>query len=285
MSDPLYQCPSCSVPVHPGETICLECGTELAVTVDVDLEDAVSASEEVAGVAAPGEAAPAPGPADATICLECGERVSPDPNGLCPICGFDFDAPTMVRDADYHGAAATSQPAHSVDYRRFAGAADNNAPEAPVARGAAMPAAPAAVGTTSSEATAQAGIQLSISAPASPSLYVDGGQAVFFDGRMTSVIPLDVDQLQIGRRDPEVGHYPEVDLAHYRHVDPHLSRRHARVVREGSEWFVEDLCANDATWLNDRAHVLNRERARLGEGDRIIISDSIAFVFRTRARG
>ncbi|TVQ95601.1 MAG: FHA domain-containing protein [Deltaproteobacteria bacterium] len=96
---------------------------------------------------------------------------------------------------------------------------------------------------------------------------------------MTDRIRLDVDQLVIGRRDPDAGHFPDIDLTHHHPDDPHLSRRHARVLRRAGGWIVEDLSGNAATWLNDRAHLLDREVATLSHGDRILVSDSVVLRF------
>jgi pSer/pThr/pTyr-binding forkhead associated (FHA) protein len=99
---------------------------------------------------------------------------------------------------------------------------------------------------------------------------------------MTAQVRLDVDQVLIGRRDPSQGHYPDLDLGHFRQIDAHISRRHARVYRKGSRWFLEDLCENDATYLNDKAHVLNGESVPLKNGDEVLISDSVAMTFRVQ---
>lgn len=119
-----------------------------------------------------------------------------------------------------------------------------------------------------------------VEATAASELWVEGGQKVFFEGAMTDCIRLDMDQLLIGRRDPAQGHYPEIDLAHLMSLDPHISRRHARIYRSQGRWRVEDLCNNDATFVNDRAHLLNRASHELQDGDRILISDAVALVFR-----
>ncbi|MFT5994034.1 MAG: hypothetical protein ACI82G_003045, partial [Bradymonadia bacterium] len=124
------------------------------------------------------------------------------------------------------------------------------------------------------------GAQAAVSQESETWLIVEGGQTVFFDGRMTAQLRLDVDELLIGRRDPNAGHYPEIDLAHFRHIDGHISRNHARLLRVNGTWYLEDVCENDATFLNDKNHVLNGERVTLSEGDRVLISDSVAMVFR-----
>ena len=47
-------------------------------------------------------------------------------------------------------------------------------------------------------------------------------------------------------------------------------------------WFVEDLCSNNTTFINDLNHPLNRSRAELKPGTQIIISHSIILTFRAR---
>ena len=110
-------------------------------------------------------------------------------------------------------------------------------------------------------------------------LEIEGGQEVFYRGTYVRQIQLKTAQLLIGRRDVMAGHYPDVDLAMYRKQDSCISRRHLRIYRDvNGAWFVEDLCSHDATFYNGVA--LNHERRELNDGDRVIISSSIALVFR-----
>jgi sigma-B regulation protein RsbU (phosphoserine phosphatase) len=57
--------------------------------------------------------------------------------------------------------------------------------------------------------------------------------------------------------------------------DPYVSRRHARLFREGDKWFIEDLGSRNTTRLNDQ-EVLEAEE--VGSGDRIRISDCFIHV-------
>jgi ribosomal protein L32 len=246
-------CPSCGARVLPGETICGECGTELVLLPDPP------------AVAPP---TPAPTPADSAPhalpppCPDCGERVAPDLNGLCPVCGYDGQGGIHARAPAEPGAA----------------------PAEPVSAPAEPASAPPEVPLPGDRARARWRTQGDGAAPAGSveglrhglALQVEGGQTVFFEGAMREIVPLEVDELLIGRRDPTRGHYPDLDLSHLAPLDPHISRRHARVLRRQGQWWVEDLCRNDATFLNDRAHVLNGEAAPLAAGDRVLISDAVA---------
>lgn len=57
--------------------------------------------------------------------------------------------------------------------------------------------------------------------------------------------------------------------------DPYVSRRHARLFREGDQWFVEDLGSRNTTRLNDR-EVLEPERVR--SGDQIQIGNCVIHI-------
>jgi hypothetical protein len=75
-----------------------------------------------------------------------------------------------------------------------------------------------------------------------------------------TVVPLQHEKLTIGRQPGNV----------VRLTDQNVSRRHARLVREGSRYFVEDLSSFLGTLVNGRPI---QRRARLGDGDEISIGD------------
>lgn len=269
----------------------MECGTELVIATP----DAPDAAADVAPAPHAAPSAVVPEPASAVTCPDCGERVRADANGLCPVCGHDFAAPVEIDEAEFFRAPPSLDEVRNAaagGRGRGAGAATASA-----ARGASPPPSSARVAPSDppprpaplpadrfrTRFRSETGEQLVAPAEEAAWLVIEGGQSVFFEGRMVDRLRLDVDELLIGRRDPSVGHYPDIDLTHFVHIDRHISRRHARMLRVDGQWFVEDLCDNDATWLNDRAHVLNRDRAELTDGDRVLVSDSIAMVFRTRA--
>jgi serine/threonine-protein kinase len=81
----------------------------------------------------------------------------------------------------------------------------------------------------------------------------------------------------VGRRDPMSNIFPEVDLSKY---DPQtkISRRHARIWRDGREFMVEDLGSSNGTLLLTQAsealRLLPHRPHSLANGDRIRIGDT-----------
>jgi eukaryotic-like serine/threonine-protein kinase len=81
----------------------------------------------------------------------------------------------------------------------------------------------------------------------------------------------------LGRRDPMSNIFPEVDLSKY---DPQtkISRRHARIWREGSTFMVEDLGSSNGTVLASTAteplRLMPRRPHQLSNGDKIKIGDT-----------
>jgi pSer/pThr/pTyr-binding forkhead associated (FHA) protein len=54
----------------------------------------------------------------------------------------------------------------------------------------------------------------------------------------------------IGRADPSGGIFPEVDLSQDNGYMAGVSRRHARIIRRGDDFFLEDLNSMNGTFLN-----------------------------------
>jgi pSer/pThr/pTyr-binding forkhead associated (FHA) protein len=54
----------------------------------------------------------------------------------------------------------------------------------------------------------------------------------------------------IGRSDPSGGIFPEVDLSQDNGYMAGVSRRHARIIRRGNDFFLEDLNSMNGTFLN-----------------------------------
>jgi len=88
---------------------------------------------------------------------------------------------------------------------------------------------------------------------------------------------LQKDENLLGRRDPMSNIFPEVDLSKY---DPQtkISRRHARIWREGSNFMVEDLGSSNGTVLarsiNDSFRLVPKQPHILTAGDKIKIGDA-----------
>lgn len=88
---------------------------------------------------------------------------------------------------------------------------------------------------------------------------------------------LDKNENLIGRRDPTSNIFPEVDLSKF---DPQtkISRRHARVWRDGSSFLVEDLGSSNGTILlstvSDTLRLTPHQAHPLANGDRIRVGDT-----------
>ncbi|MEJ7846800.1 MAG: protein kinase [Pyrinomonadaceae bacterium] len=84
----------------------------------------------------------------------------------------------------------------------------------------------------------------------------------------------------VGRRDPMSNIFPEVDLSKY---DPQtkISRRHARIWRDGNSYLVEDLGSSNGTILasgvSDALRLPPHKPHVLASGDKIKIGDTTLF--------
>lgn len=77
----------------------------------------------------------------------------------------------------------------------------------------------------------------------------------------------------VGRTDPLSNIFPEVDLSRF---DPQtkVSRRHARIWREGDAFLVEDLGSVNGTVINDIIRLEPRQPRALDSGDRIKLGET-----------
>ena len=88
---------------------------------------------------------------------------------------------------------------------------------------------------------------------------------------------LEKDNNLLGRRDPMSNIFPEVDLSKF---DPQtkISRKHARIWREGDVFMLEDLGSSNGTVListaNDSVRLLPRQPHVLAHGDKVKLGDT-----------
>jgi len=77
----------------------------------------------------------------------------------------------------------------------------------------------------------------------------------------------------VGRTDPLSNIFPEIDLSRF---DPNtkVSRRHARIWREGGAFMVEDLGSVNGTVINDIIHLEPRQPRALDSGDRLRVGET-----------
>jgi serine/threonine-protein kinase len=84
---------------------------------------------------------------------------------------------------------------------------------------------------------------------------------------------LQKDNNLIGRTDPHSNVFPEIDLSRF---DPEtkVSRRHARIFREGDTFLVEDLGSVNGTVINDSIRLGPRQPRGLDSGDKLRLGET-----------
>jgi serine/threonine-protein kinase len=77
----------------------------------------------------------------------------------------------------------------------------------------------------------------------------------------------------VGRSDPHSNIFPEVDLSKF---DPEtkISRRHARIFRQGDLYLVEDLGSVNGTVVNDSVRLGPRQPRTLENGDKLRLGET-----------
>lgn len=86
------------------------------------------------------------------------------------------------------------------------------------------------------------------------------------------------EEITVGREDPSSGIFPDVDLTPYGGEDGGVSRRHARILMAGGEYYVEDLQSTNYTKVDGQrlpAHV----REKIEDGARLDFG-RVAVIFR-----
>jgi serine/threonine-protein kinase len=93
----------------------------------------------------------------------------------------------------------------------------------------------------------------------------------------TPAFLLEKDENLVGRRDPMSNIFPEIDLSKF---DPHtkISRKHARIWREGINYLVEDLGSSNGTIVlpvvKDTVRLMPHKPFTLNNGDKIKLGDT-----------
>ena len=93
----------------------------------------------------------------------------------------------------------------------------------------------------------------------------------------TPAFSLQKDENLVGRRDPMSNIFPEIDLSKF---DPQtkISRRHARIWREGANFLVEDLGSSNgtilATAITDSLRLIPHKPHVLSSGDKLKVGDT-----------
>ncbi|HQR40527.1 MAG TPA: FHA domain-containing protein, partial [Blastocatellia bacterium] len=89
-------------------------------------------------------------------------------------------------------------------------------------------------------------------------------------GRIGKEFAVGTGETNIGRWDADGGIFPDVDLDQ---DDPEakVSRRHARIIQEKGQFYIEDLGSTNGTFINRGRRLLPGNRHPLNNGDEIIV--------------
>jgi tRNA A-37 threonylcarbamoyl transferase component Bud32 len=77
----------------------------------------------------------------------------------------------------------------------------------------------------------------------------------------------------LGRSDPHSNIFPEVDLSKFDR-ETKVSRRHARIRRQGDTYLIEDLGSVNGTWINDAVRLAPNQPRALESGDRLRLGET-----------
>jgi eukaryotic-like serine/threonine-protein kinase len=107
-----------------------------------------------------------------------------------------------------------------------------------------------------------------------PSKRTTAKLVVMGTAEMTAQFTLNLEgESLIGRLDPNRGIRPEVDLSKY---DPsaRVSRRHARIVAQGNQFYIEDLGSANGTSVNGSAKLVQGKLHMLMSGDELKLGET-----------
>jgi tRNA A-37 threonylcarbamoyl transferase component Bud32 len=90
---------------------------------------------------------------------------------------------------------------------------------------------------------------------------------------LDATFTLDKEMNLVGRTDPQSNIFPDIDLSRF---DPEtkISRRHARIWREGDTFLLEDLGSVNGTVVNDAVRLGPRQPRPLASGDRLRLGET-----------
>lgn len=78
------------------------------------------------------------------------------------------------------------------------------------------------------------------------------------------------EEVLLGREDAVSAIFPDVDTTPYNGEEDGVSRKHARIFQQGSDYFVEDLDSVNATFLN-KVKLEPRTPSPISDGDELIL--------------
>jgi hypothetical protein len=114
------------------------------------------------------------------------------------------------------------------------------------------------------EAPRPAAIETAVPGGAHATLVIERGDGPGTEFRLNN------DESIIGRWDADNGIFPDVDLDAY-DSDAKVSRRHARILRSGNSYQIEDLGSTNGTYVNRGRRLLPGSPQPLNDGDEVIV--------------
>jgi hypothetical protein len=248
------RCPSCSTDYVVGEFLCPNCHMDLS---PIEISGPTESSEGAVGVQYY---------CDPSQTIEgfpgCGCLGAFEEEGhKCPDCGAYWENPIPASTGASPLQAQAQTPSST-----------------------AIQAPPPTLTSAASPVPApQPTLHLSVPPAApGPHLVVEGNQTVTWLNNEVTTIPFDTDEISIGCRDINMGHYPDIDLMRFRRNDPYLSRRIGSFVRERDRYYIEVLSEAQSTTINGTENLIEtgpQHRRELKSGDRVFLSDSIVIRF------
>ena len=244
------RCPQCHVPVILGQAYCDDCGASLSEIqpAPLNIPPAIAPTPSaqaplphplVAGAKgqAP-QAAPSPQAAQPPQAAPAA-LAAPAPKGkVCNACGTS-NAPNHVFCDNCGSSLAAAPPPPPSQVSR-----------PPVVPPMPIQQAPGAVAPPSPPPVKQA------------KLILTSNGTEFPFGNKSEIL--------IGREDPISGIFPEVDLTSHGGVEGGVSRRHARIIKQGDQWMIQDLKSTNHTYVNRKKLNLG-QREPVNNGDQVRI--------------
>ena len=78
----------------------------------------------------------------------------------------------------------------------------------------------------------------------------------------------EIEEITVGRIDPDTGEAPDIDLSPYQASDKGVSRRHVMITRRDTALNIVDIGTPNGTYLNGQRLVANQPRV-LRDGDEV----------------
>jgi hypothetical protein len=182
---------------------------------------------------------------------------NPDGSAFCDECGEPLAAAASPTDA---GAGAAPGTAAGTVTCPTCGTVNSSGEAFCTNCGSSLTAAPAGVSVPSGvTSTAPAGA-------GHPQLVVESDSATFDLSGKTEVL--------IGREDPVSNIYPDVDLTPHRGEEDGVSRLHAKILINGSQYLVEDENSTNYTFVN-RQKLQPKVPTPIKDGDEIRLGRAV----------